>query len=489
MPPFLAPYYEDAFKIVGTDFILQEQQNKDNVSHFSYNSSDQRANLSLQSIDCERDRCQVLYQNAAQYFNKLISERSGRFTRATPTEFAVQWQTGLAIDYALVAKLPNSVLISSYNERLDRHVDAAAFLTELKVAVDHQRYDQIPKGDLVTAGIWSGPIHEHARTLLKKGKRNEAVEVLKLVIASAPSNYEAHGELLQNASDPAVARASAMVIYDNAEDELLIEKAARYLGKAIPEFSALPTLRDDGKGLHVVLIALPPCNLTLIQEAARLYQDAIDIPVNIRRFAESLDYGNPARIPDQRNIQRSIIEKRGPTISFTGWDIERYKTELMQALAPSDALSRFTLESYIAKLNSQPGQYDAGPLFKLFATTLARYRAQDSRAIYVGVTGLDIFSGDTNYIFSTGLVQQGWTSSILSYHRMSSKIAGDRSESRKRLAARLAKQLVPPTLNALGIPRPTDPTDAYSYADSVQRVDEKTLSLSPPTKEALDKLR
>jgi hypothetical protein len=33
-------------------------------------------------------------------------------------------------------------------------------------------------------------------------------------------------------------------------------------------------------------------------------------------------------------------------------------------------------------------------------------------------------------------------------------------------------------------PSPLDPTDPYSYADSVARVDEKTLTLSEPTKQA-----
>jgi len=124
---------------------------------------------------------------------------------------------------------------------------------------------------------------------------------------------------------------------------------------------------------------------------------------------------------------------------------------------------------------------------------MAKYRSQDIRALYVGVTGLDIFLGDTNFVFSggsiSGSINSGIPTIILSYNRMTAKVAGDRFESRKRVATRLAKQLVPPTLRSLGIPRPTDPTDPYSYADSIQRVDEATLMLSTPTKEALDKLR
>jgi len=42
---------------------------------------------------------------------------------------------------------------------------------------------------------------------------------------------------------------------------------------------------------------------------------------------------------------------------------------------------------------------------------------------------------------------------------------------------------------ASALARPVDPTDPYSYAHSVARVDEKTLTLSEPTKQALDNFR
>jgi hypothetical protein len=49
--------------------------------------------------------------------------------------------------------------------------------------------------------------------------------------------------------------------------------------------------------------------------------------------------------------------------------------------------------------------------------------------------------------------------------------------------------MVPAAFKQLEIPRPADPTDPYSDAGSVPRLKEKTLTLSPPTQEALDRLR
>jgi hypothetical protein len=68
-------------------------------------------------------------------------------------------------------------------------------------------------------------------------------------------------------------------------------------------------------------------------------------------------------------------------------------------------------------------------------------------------------------------------------------MTGEPFESRKRAAQRLAKELVPAALKQLEIARPADPSDPYSYADGLQRLDEKSLTLSTSTREALDRFR
>jgi hypothetical protein len=72
---------------------------------------------------------------------------------------------------------------------------------------------------------------------------------------------------------------------------------------------------------------------------------------------------------------------------------------------------------------------------------------------------------------------------------MLAKTLGEPIPSRRRLTERLAKEMVPASFKALRIPRPTDPTDPYSYSSGVDRLDQKTLTLSPATRKALDELR
>jgi hypothetical protein len=109
--------------------------------------------------------------------------------------------------------------------------------------------------------------------------------------------------------------------------------------------------------------------------------------------------------------------------------------------------------------------------------------------MYVGVTEADIYTGETNYAFTSGWRQGEFAAAISSYARMKSAASSEQYESRKRLIERIAKELVPATLQQLGIPRPIDPADPYSYSDGVDRVSQKTLTLSAPTRAALDRFR
>jgi len=62
-------------------------------------------------------------------------------------------------------------------------------------------------------------------------------------------------------------------------------------------------------------------------------------------------------------------------------------------------------------------------------------------------------------------------------------------QSRRRLVERCAKEMVPATLKTLSIPRSTDPSCPYSYANGVQRMDEKTRVLSPMLVEEIKRIK
>lgn len=120
--------------------------------------------------------------------------------------------------------------------------------------------------------------------------------------------------------------------------------------------------------------------------------------------------------------------------------------------------------------------------------TIAPYFSKDPNTMVVGITELDIYSGETNFVFSVYGGLKDSPVGILSYAKMRAKLTGE-NQSRKRLTERVAKELVPASLKKLGIPRSMDPSCPYSYSSGLQRLKEKTLNLSEPVKKEIEKIK
>jgi hypothetical protein len=237
------------------------------------------------------------------------------------------------------------------------------------------------------------------------------------------------------------------------------------------------------------LIPLGNADVGLLGESAKIYSSITNIPVKLERLEDEFHFGRADRLLNQKAIQQSIVQKFGPAVDFTGWDLTRYQRELLRTVADADPLARFFTRAFVDKLATNPGQYLVDPYLDRLGEALSPLRSNDPKTIYVGITDDNIYSGDVNYLFSLSGKWKGAYVSILSYAMMTAETLGEAYQSRKRLAERMAKELVPATLKALDIPRAVDPTDPYSYSNGVERLNEKTLVLSKPTKEALDKFR
>ena len=133
-------------------------------------------------------------------------------------------------------------------------------------------------------------------------------------------------------------------------------------------------------------------------------------------------------------------------------------------------------------------QWDADPIMGWLSLVIAPYFSKDPKTMVVGITELDIYSGESNFVFSVYGGSQNSPVSILSYARMRAKLTGE-SQSRKRLTERIAKELVPASLKKLNIPRSMDPSCPYSYSSGLQRLDEKTLNLSEPIKKEIEGIK
>jgi predicted Zn-dependent protease len=489
VPSFLPSYFGSALQVPGVPLHLADHQQKDNQSRYVYVSDDQVVNLTVESLKCDSALCETVYQNAARYIDGQVTDNIGEFREANGTEFRADWQTGLSSNFLFCFKLPSFVLFWSYSTRLDRAFDVAALFSNVKALVDRLRYEDALRAGNVEMGHWDVQIRRRAEALLNDGRKAEALGVLQQLLATSPSDYQAHLEFMENTKDEAAARDSARTILENSEDPILLAKAARFLGITEPSIEALPLLSKGERGLQLILIPLPPCNVVFLDEAAKIYEKITDVPAKIVRLSEPWNFTKDDRIVNQKSIRETIIQNIGPTANFDGWTKKDYENALIKTVSSKSALTKFSMESYVKKIDEEPNQYLVDPYLARFLSLISKYRSDDKRTMYVGVTEANIYSGDTNFVFSEYTTKDGLGGSVLSYSMMMTKTLGEAYESQRRLAERMAKELVPASLKSLNIPRPSDPSDPYSYSSGVDRLAQKGLTLSQSTKEALDKFR
>ena len=489
LPPFLKPYYAPMFAVSGQTLQLTDHGEKDNITHYYYSSTDMRVSLAVEYFPCQGDVCRTIFSNALVYTNGQAKAGSGQFGTVNDSEYRAEWTTSGGHAYTFVFRLPSSIQFWTYAVQGAGDGSINAGFDQLVSLVNRQRYDDAGAAGNIEMGRWDAHLREFARQLLKEQDVSNALIVLQNVIATAPFDFEAQMDFAMNTPDKTLARNSAMAVLDNAESPELLAKAAKFLAVMRPDAASLPLVNKNDRGLQVVLVPLGNADVGLLNETAAIYSRITNVPVKLKRLEDEFHFRSPDRLLDQRAIQQTIVQSLGPGVDFTGWDMQRYQAALLRTVANAEPLARFQMRTFVNALASRPGQYLIDPYLAQFGEMLLPVRSNDPKTIYVGVTNDNIYSGDVNFVFSQSEKWKGSYVGILSYGMMTAETLKEPYESRKRLAERLAKELVPASLKALEIPRAVDPTDPYSYSNGVERLNEKTLILSRPTKEALDKFR
>jgi len=489
IPGFIPSYYSEVLTLNGRPLVFKSQSEKDGVQRAVFMTDDSSIGLSIDHVSCDRPRCAALLDQNLNRHNALLASNAGNFRSVSPSEYAAAWNENSSSFLLYFAKLPGAVEVWTRVSTLAEQLPEEPFLSAARRAMNRRRFEEASRAGNVDIGAWSSEAAQYARDLGAAGKKDDARRVLSQVVSWAPSNFEAQMDFAESAGSAAAAHASAVAVWENAEDEKTVARAARLLNRGEAKLEELPVLQQDLQGLLVVLVPLPPCDIRLVEEAARLYTSSINVPVKIARLPDVWTWGTPDRVFRERDLRAMFMQKAGTAIDFTGWTKARYASELALATGKDDPLTRYWNEDFLRTFTDKPGQYLVDPYVAKLAGLLKSVRSDDRRTIFVGITGADIFSGDANYLFSEMNVVSGDAITILSYARMLAAATGERSESHQRVVQRLAKEMVPAALKQIGIPRPADPSDPYSYSDGLDRLDQKTLTLSQSTREALDRFR
>lgn len=488
LPAFLEPYYAPAFDVGTSPLQLVQRRTENGVERYTYQTQDGTLSLTVENAACKSPQCQAVFDNVKGHWNGVLSEKGGAFVAIDRTEAHAQTADGDVSHRMFVYVLPSSVQIWAYSVLGEADDPRIAKYEVIRRIVDRQRYqDALAQGN-VSMGHWRVRIHEHMKYLIDSGAEDEGLSVLGNLLATSPYDHEAHMMFVTHAPDSSAARNSASIVFKNAESRSLTDDAARFLGHEIPVLNDLPELDAGEAGLRVVLVPLPPCNPWLLEEAARVFEQITDIPVSVRRLPGAWEWDEPDRIANQRTAQGMLIKLKGENVDFSGWNPDRYVDALREEAAGSDPLTRYFVNTFADGLIDEPGQYLADSYLERFSRIIDPYRAGDRRTMYVAITANNIYAGDNNYVFSIGRPGRQ-RASLMSYHMMLGETLRAEFPSRRRLIERIAKELVPASLKQLGIPRSTDPTCPYSYSSGVDRLDQKSLTLSDPVRAALAPLR
>jgi predicted Zn-dependent protease len=491
LPSFLPEYYSPAFAVGSKEFSFVKRVEAAGVDRCLYSMKGESLALSVEHIKCDKGQGESVLENTLFFLSKSIETNDGYFVDIKDAEIhGVVIERGMT-RHVFVFALPSAVQIWTYTTPEGGDGLISGKYEQIRGFADKSRYIRALVAGNVVMGHWGLQIRRYAEQLIEAGNTEEGLVVLKKFLATSSFDYEGHVLFLKNTDDKVAGANSAGIVFSNAEDVELIDQAAEYLKKDIKALDSIPFLNADEKetGLQVVLIPLPPCNLWLLDEAAAVLKQITDIPVKKRRLKEEWVWGVPERIANERVLRSVLMKLRGQVINFRGWTKERYIQELSSAVENEGSLSRYYVEDLIRRVGEEPGQYFVDPYLDRLCEVLKSYRSGDNRTMYVGLTEVNIYSGDNNYLFSLGRQGGESRSSIMSYYMMLGKTLGEEFQSRPRLTERVAKELVPAALKQLAIERSTDPTCPYSYSSGVSRLDQKKLKLSEPVKAALEGLR
>jgi predicted Zn-dependent protease len=361
------------------------------------------------------------------------------------------------------------------------------YIRKISFTARKHQYDSALGYGNVIMGRWGTPIHEFAK-LLADSNDPKTIDVYKKLLQTSPANYDAQIEYTSITSNEDEAVQCAKIVARDAEEETLLNASATILGKKIPSISFYPLLQAKDTGLKVILVPLTPCNPWLLNEIAIAYEKITTIPVIIRRLPVAWKAPQPSRSAYRPYLEKIVSNFKETKSDFNDWSLVQLKEELIQQAKKEGPQAVTSIKQLFKKMDKAGYQWEADTILNWLSQSIVPFYSKDKNTMVVGITELDIYSGETNYVFSVFGGYEGSLLSLMSYAKMRAKLTGE-NQSRKRLVERIAKELVPASLKKLGIQRSLDPSCPYSYSSGLQRLEEKTLNLSAPVKKEISKIQ
>ena len=488
LPKFFEAIQQETFFPNGiNEWDLQKNIEEENFFLLQWENPSKHE-ITLKYREATPNTIQAVFQGMGEEIDKSIKQVGGNIVTINEF-FAVilindtQWNHSVNLLYGT----PEGVYFWKYKVPNTFKIDYENYITAITQVARKHQYDVALKYGNVVMGRWGGPVHEFAKLLAGKNDPRSK-EVYKKLLQTSPSNYDAQIEYTSITSEKNEISQSARIVERDAEEENLLNAAAKILNKDIPAITSYPFLNVKEKGLKVILIPLEPCNPWLLDEISKTYEKITSIPVVIRRLPVNWTPPEPTRSayrPYLEKIASNIWKKKS---DFSDWPLSKLKDEIMKKAQEEGPQAVTSIKQIFKKMDETGYQWDADPIMGWLSQAIGPYFSKDPNTMVVGITELDIFLKETNFVFSVYGGLDSSPVSIMSYAKMRAHLTGE-NQSRKRLTERAAKELVPASLKKLNIPRSMDPSCPYSYSSGLQRLEEKTLNLSEPVKNEIERIK
>lgn len=371
-----------------------------------------------------------------------------------------------------------AILLASAGSALSEEVPIPS-LDELRTQAD-----DVLKLPNVSARKEIDLVFELAGRLLQENQSDDALKYIGRGLQHYPWNLKyqmIYAELLAKKGELTKAHTKADLVLNHAETEELIEQARQLLSKdplpRIPRISTLP-----GTNHCVVLIPFQECEKWLILRIREELSSALDIPVHV----QSIETRYPPFSRDQRGHTLNRMRKRflkgldnpelGTAMSELGMsksdlDTDNNVIKLTKHLLSNsgvEAIQQF--DTFLADAVGKDPQWNTDHLKATLVHAVKPCRRE--HVAYLGITSVDIYSDDYNFLFGSA----NRTGGVMSYHRFKADFNGE-IPNQGRLAKRTTMQCLSSIGHIYGVARCTDPTCARAYPNSLAEHDAKTGNL------------
>jgi predicted Zn-dependent protease len=347
-----------------------------------------------------------------------------------------------------------------------------------------QKADSMLAQSNVSARREIGIVFELVDRLLEEDQSEEAEKYIVQGLKHFPWNLKyqmIHAELLAKGGKLEKANEKADLVLQYAEAQDLIERARKLLGKSpLPAFTQIRSL--PGTDHRVVIVPLQECDKWLVLRIKKELSATLGIPVHIQTIATTYPpFNRDRRGATLNRIRRKIREDldSAPIVSalrslgLTEQELDdeanvlKLGRYLMCSSSPQ-AIAEF--ETYLEESKGKDPQWNADHLQGLLFRAVKPHRREN--IAYLGITSVDIYAKDYNFLFGWANRQGG----VMSYRRFTADFNSE-VPNQDRLVKRTFMQCLSSIGHIYGIERCTNPTCARAYPNSLSEHDAKEGTL------------